>query len=174
MIVFKYKEESVGSGKETIQRPVADVALQTASGEWIEFHPYIDSGADLTMIPLSFGRLLGWHADEDAVEEIGGVRGSVPVVYQTGKMMIGDIKLSVKVAWALIEEVPPLLGRSDIFDAFTVLFKQKEGVIEFREATQKLMQKQWETEDALKKIRRGNKAVRQGRTRRVRSIRELL
>ena len=48
MIVFKYKKEMSG-----VKRPLADVFLKTVSGYWIEFHPYIDSGADVTLIPYS-------------------------------------------------------------------------------------------------------------------------
>ena len=54
MIVFSYKEEQLVQG--TILRPVAEVFLKTNSNKWIEFHPYIDSGADITMIPLSVGK----------------------------------------------------------------------------------------------------------------------
>lgn len=132
MIVFRYKEESLGKGIGKIKRPVADVYLKTKSNSWIEFHPYIDSGADLTMIPLSMGKLIGLHLDEKKVEQIGGIRGSVPFINAECKMRIGDEDLIVAVAWALIEDVPPLLGRTDIFDKFEVIFRQKEDTIIFQ------------------------------------------
>lgn len=40
-----------------IFRPVADIEFKSVAGEWIECHPYIDSGADVTLLPLSLGRL---------------------------------------------------------------------------------------------------------------------
>ena len=46
-------------------------------------------------------------------------------------MRIGDMELEPRVAWALIEETPPLLGRLDIFDKFNITFKEKEGKIIF-------------------------------------------
>lgn len=131
MIIFKYKEESLGKGIGTIKRPVADIYLKTKSNSWIEFHPYIDSGADLTMIPLSLGRLLGLHLDEQKVEQIGGIRGSVPIMNTECQMRIGDEKLKVKVAWALIEDVPPLLGRTSVFDKYEIIFRQNEDTIIF-------------------------------------------
>lgn len=132
MIVFKYKEESLGKGFGKIKRPVADIYLKTNTNSWIEFHPYIDSGADLTMIPLSLGKLLGFHLDERKVVQIGGIRGSVPVINTQCQMRIGDGQFKVKIAWSLIEDVPPLLGRTDVFDKFEVTFKQSKNTIIFR------------------------------------------
>jgi hypothetical protein len=131
MIVFKYKEESLGLKEERIKRPIANVFLKSRSNSWIEFHPYIDSGADLTMIPLSLGKLLGWGFSSKKVEQIGGVRGSVPVIYKNNLMRIGEKEFNARVAWSLIEDVPPLLGRADVFDIFEVTFKQKKGIILF-------------------------------------------
>ena len=131
MIVFKYKEESATKGK--IKRPVADVFIRNNSG-WIEFHPYIDSGADVTLIPLSLGKLIGLSVDEKKIEHIGGLSGNVPVIYFKHEIKIGGIKFFSQIAWALIEEVPPLLGRTDIFDKFNVQFKQKQGLIIFNKS----------------------------------------
>lgn len=131
MIVFRYKEESLGSHQGTIKRPVADVFLKSQSNGWIEYHPYIDSGADISIIPLSLGKLLGFHLDENQVEQIGGIRGSVPIIYISGIMKIGSIESPTRLAWALIEDVPPLLGRADVFDHFEITFKQSLSTIEF-------------------------------------------
>lgn len=132
MIVFRYKEESLGLGKGTVLRPVADVFLQSSAGAWIEFHPYIDSGADVTMVPLSLGKLLGLHVRDDHVEQIGGICGSVPVVYGKAIMRIGAEEFPVKIAWALIEDVPPLLGRADVFEAFDITFQQQKRTVLFQ------------------------------------------
>lgn len=130
MIIFKYKEELSTKGK--IKRPVADIFIKSKN-IWIEFNPYIDSGADVTLIPLSLGKLIGLTIDEKKIEQIGGIRGSVPVIYFKLDLKIGGIQFPAQIAWALIEEVPPLLGRADIFDKFNVEFKQKEGLIIFNE-----------------------------------------
>lgn len=125
MIIFKYKKELSG-----VKRPVADVFLKSKLGGWIEFHPYIDSGADITLIPLSLGNLIGLNKDHRKVEQIGGIRGSVPVIYYQSEMKIGGIEMDVNIAWALSEKIPPLLGRKDIFDKFHITFKQdKEEII---------------------------------------------
>lgn len=131
MVVFKYKEESLGLGKGKIRRPVADVYLKTPSNSWIEFHPYIDSGADVTMIPLSLGKLLGLEVNEKKIAQIGGIRGNVPVVYTIIPMKIGNEEFQAHTAWSLIEDVPPLLGRTDVFDIFMIVFEQYRDLITF-------------------------------------------
>jgi hypothetical protein len=42
-----------------------------------------------------------------------------------------NLEFPIGVAWALEEDVPPLLGRSDLFDRFKVVFDQTERVIIF-------------------------------------------
>src|SRR3989338_2984614 len=131
MIFFKYKEESLGIGKGTIKRPVADVFLKTKTNTWIEFHPYIDSGADVTLIPLSLGRLIGLVADEKKIQQIGGIRGSVPIIYSKIEMKLGKHTFYCDIAWALNEDVPPLLGRKDVFNFFRITFEQFKDLIIF-------------------------------------------
>lgn len=131
MITFRYKEESLGPGIRKIRRPVADVFLRKEKDSWIEFHPYIDSGADVTLIPLSLGKLLGFEVNKSKIQQIGGIRGSVPAIYIKSAMKIGEEQFQVQIAWALIEDVLPLLGRTDVFDTFKVTFKQNKGIITF-------------------------------------------
>lgn len=127
MIIFKYKKELSG-----VKRPVADVFLKSKLGGWIEFHPYIDSGADITLIPLSLGKLIGLSKNHKKVEKIGGIRGTVPVIYSQTVMKIGGVEMNINIAWALSEKVPPLLGRRDIFDKFHITFKQDEEEVIFK------------------------------------------
>ena len=131
MIIFRYKEESLGLGERKIRRPVADIYLRAKKNSWIEFHPYIDSGADVTMIPLSLGKLIGFEIDESKIQQIGGIRGNVPVIQRKAIMRIGEMTFTANIAWALIEDVPPLLGRMDVFDIFKITFEQSEGLIVF-------------------------------------------
>lgn len=132
MTVFKYKEELTGDGQKTISRPIADVWVKTSGNLWLEFHPYIDSGADFTMIPLSLGRLIGFKVDNNKIKKIGGIQGSVPVIFVKNKIKIGSLEIDACLAWCQIENVPPLLGRTDIFDTFDVTFKQNEKKILFQ------------------------------------------
>lgn len=131
MIEFNYRdEESSVLGK--VARPVADVYFKDKEGNEIVAFMYIDSGADIILIPRQFGELLGFKAEDDKIEEIGGIGNTkIPIILKKTKIRINSEILDVKVAWALTEEVPYLLGRIDVFDKFNVLFKQKDRRIIF-------------------------------------------
>ena len=114
MIKFKYRKEKGRKGE--IYRPVADVEFQSKTEEWIECHLYIDSGADVSLIPLSLGKLLKLKVEKEKIKELRGLgKQSIPVVFQDIKVRIGIYKFAIEVGWSLIENVPPLLGRKDIF-----------------------------------------------------------
>lgn len=136
MIVFRYKTEKT-SRQQSVKRPVADIWFRRGNS-WIECHPYIDSGADVSIIPLSLGELLGFKLEEKKIEQIGGIRGAVPVIYKKWEIKLGERILRILIAWALIEEVPPLLGRADVFDCFKITFLQKEEKIIFEEVDSKI------------------------------------
>jgi hypothetical protein len=71
MIRYRYRRERGSLGK--IARPVADVILEN-NGLQVETSMYIDSGADLTMIPLRFGRAIGLkQSSSDTIHQIRGI-----------------------------------------------------------------------------------------------------
>lgn len=131
-IEFRYREEE-SEITGTILRPVASLEFKSGSGEWIEIRMYIDSGADMTLIPLSFGRLLGLALRKEDIKHLRGVGGGeVPVIVARVDIRMDDVEFPIDVAWTLEEDVPPLLGRLDVFDRFDVEFKQHKRVILFR------------------------------------------
>ncbi|MBI4130752.1 hypothetical protein HY468_05520 [Candidatus Roizmanbacteria bacterium] len=99
----------------------------------MKFYPYIDSGADVTLIPLSLGNLLGLRVDNHHVQKIGGISGSVSIIYTKRNMRIGNSEFTSRIAWSLHEDVPPLLGRLDVFDQFDITFQQEKKRIVFEE-----------------------------------------
>lgn len=131
MIKFHYrKESSVISG--IVLRPIAEVTLKYKK-QTAEVVMYIDSGADITMIPLEVGKALGFkQAPNDEILEIRGVSGSgVPYILKSANIILNGEKLKIRLAWALIEEVPLLLGRMDIFPKFKIIFNEKKETIIF-------------------------------------------
>ena len=131
MIKFRYKKEpSIITG--TILRPVADVILEFGRHK-VEAAMYIDSGADITMISLELGKALGLkQSPQDEILEIKGVSGSgVPYILKSANIFLNGKKLRIRLAWALIEEVPLLLGRMDIFNKFKILFNERNTLITF-------------------------------------------
>ena len=106
--VFPYqKEDSVLFG--VTHRPIIDFEVKTKFG-WIPILAYADSGADITLLPRSFLHFLDVKFTEDEVKEIGGVGGGkVPVIVREVELKICDDVIRVKVAIALIKDIPYLL-----------------------------------------------------------------
>ncbi len=133
MIEFDYLEEdSHLFGK--IFRPVASVQFIDQNEQRLIAYMYVDSGADITLIPRELGETLGFRIAGDKIIEVGGLgEAKVPVIIKTVALLLDGKKITCRVAWALVEEVPPLLGRTDLFDLFKITFDQKEKKIIFME-----------------------------------------
>ncbi len=125
---FPYRKErsSIFRG---ILRPVAKVTLEDEFDQWF----YVDSGADITLIPLSVGDLIGLRRlKKDKLQRILGVgKSSVPIMVKKVSMQIGSLNFEARVAWSQVEDVPLLLGRVDVFRKFSVTFKEKKQVTIF-------------------------------------------
>ncbi len=128
-IEFDFKEEEsriIGP----ILRPVARVVLINEDIEFPE-HVYVDSGADVSLIPRSVGEALGFKIEKtDKISEIKGIgeRG-VPIIIKKIKIKISEKIIDARIAWALIEEVPLLLGRTDVFNLFNICFKKNKKTV---------------------------------------------
>lgn len=121
-----------GLGGKTIYRPVAEAVLRGPAGKELRQYLYIDSGADHTLIPYRVGRLLGLSTAGADVRQIYGISGAVGVIYCTAELTIAGLTFPACVAWAQLEEVPLLLGRTDVFDRFEITFRQPERVVLFK------------------------------------------
>ncbi len=129
IVEFKYRTEK--SRGEVVYRPAAEVLLE-ANGKKLLISPYIDSGADITLIPKSAGEILNLKLTKEAMEELSGIgERKVAVIYKMVKMTVGEEIFECRIAWALIEEVPPILGRKDVFEHFAVLFQEWDKKILF-------------------------------------------
>lgn len=90
----------------------------------------LDSGANLSLIPYSVGEAIGLELDMSNRSEVQGIgEGSVPYILSQVKLGIEMIEIPVRIGWALIEEVPLLLGRLDVFGHFAVEFREFEDKI---------------------------------------------
>jgi hypothetical protein len=127
-ISFPYlKERSRIFG--VVARPIARVILQRKYPQWM----YVDSGADISLIPLSVGRLIGLTRTRgDKLRRIFGIsRSSVSIIVKRVSMSIGPSEFNARVAWSQVEEVPLLLGRMDVFPRFSVTFKERDQLTTF-------------------------------------------
>lgn len=111
-----------------ILRPIARAKLVYENNE-ITQDMYVDSGADISLIPYSVGIALGFQLRPDEeIKRIGGVGGGkISVVIRKVKISIATEEFEARIAWCMSEDVPLILGRLDVFNKFDVLFKERES-----------------------------------------------
>lgn len=115
-----------------IRKPFAIASLMNGE-KHVQDIFLVDSGADVTLIPKSFGIKLGLKPPlKKDIKFLGGIAGGVPVAHCSMDMTIGKIRFLCRVAWAQVEDVPPVLGRVDVFDKFDIEFKQRDRKILFK------------------------------------------
>lgn len=128
-IEFAYREEASGLfGK--IKRPVAKITLLNKNKKVPQIF-YVDSGADITLIPRSIGQVL--DLDNPSPSEIVEIKGigerGVPIVIRTVTAQFETFSAKIRLGWSLIEEVPLLLGREDFFKFFDIIFSKNSRTI---------------------------------------------
>lgn len=130
MITFRYKREKNRRGTE-VDRPVAEVVLENGEKS-VAVSMYIDSGADISMVPLSIGKALGFDQKTEEIKEIKGIAGeAIPYIIKEVGFKFPGYTFKGRIGWALIEEVPLLLGRFDVFARFKIVFDEMEKFILF-------------------------------------------
>jgi hypothetical protein len=124
MIRHEFREEESSLGK--VLRPVADVVLEKDEFR-VEVPMYIDSGADVSVILFRFGKALGFKQEEkDIIRELKGISGAgIPYILREITLILNGESLKVRIAWALVEKVPILMGRLDIFGKFHIIFGKR-------------------------------------------------
>jgi len=133
MIEFYYQEE-YSDKFGAILRPVAPILItnRLKSNKFILATMYIDSGADVTMIPLKAGEVLGFTYDTKKIFHMHGISGSLPCILEKAKLKIGNKLIHADITWALTDEAPFLLGRRNVFKNFKIAFDEAEKKIFFK------------------------------------------
>ena len=124
--VFPYRREySTLTGE--IHRPVVTIFIQTKNKNWRGFTLYADSGADITLLPKLACKGLGYSLKTGKPGCVGGItRGKIKVYVHELNIKLGEEIFKARIAFAQTESVPPLLGRTDIFDHFKVCYDNKQ------------------------------------------------
>lgn len=132
MIEFFYQEEYSDKFGPII-RPVAPILLTNSkkNDKFILATMYIDSGADVTMVPLKAGEALGFVHDTKKIFRMHGIAGSLPCIVEKAQIKIGKKRLTADIIWALSDEAPFLLGRRHIFEHFKITFEEAKRRIFF-------------------------------------------
>jgi hypothetical protein len=90
----------------------------------------VDSGADISLLPHWVAEIVGLLLNTENRRDIHGIgEESIPYILDTVRMRIADSEISPRIAWALDEEVPFVLGRLDVFKKFSIEFREFEDKI---------------------------------------------
>jgi len=101
--------------------------LQAKNKKWRSFTLYADAGADTTLLPKSACRGLGYNLKAGKSGYVGGItRGKIKVYVHELNTKLGEETFKAKIAFAQKEDIPPLLGRTNIFDHFKVCYNNKQ------------------------------------------------
>jgi len=125
---FPYKKEpSTLFGY--IYRPVVEIYLKTRENQWFKVSTYADSGADITIFPKSVSEILGLKLQDGQESTVTGVGGEeIKIFVHKITVRIEEEKLKVRAGFAEREDIPYLLGRTDILTHFNILF-EKDRVV---------------------------------------------
>ena len=132
--IFQYAPEPTRTG--IIYRPTAKILLQSTTNDWYAFRVYIDSGADISLFTKTDAKLLGlnlYHGEYRPIIGIGKIL--IPAYTHKVKMKIEETPLNVNASFADSDEVPRLLGRTDVFKQFKITFNEQklETIFETRD-----------------------------------------
>lgn len=128
-VVFPYERALTPIGFVWI--PVARVQV-AHRGIRFELDMTVDTGADLTMIPYQVGFNLGLRRGRAVPARLSGISGATPYLLKELSLHIGSINLRARCAWAQTDEVPTLLGRTDVLDRLIVTFDGLRRRVLFR------------------------------------------
>ena len=125
---FPYKKEpSTLFGY--IYRPVVEIYLKTKENQWFKVSTYADSGADITIFPKSICEILGLTLHKGQESTVKGVGGEeIKIFIHKVKVRIDKEELEIRAGFAEREDIPYLLGRTDILTHFNMLFEKDKVV----------------------------------------------
>ena len=130
---FKYRLVKTLSGK---RMAVPAIPIELGENKKIKSYALIDSGADISVIPLYIAKYLNLKV-EKSIQEISGAGGKVKAVKSkiqiTLKKGKENHKFNIPVQIALTnQELPILLGRKGFFDNFIITFHQSKQSIKLK------------------------------------------
>lgn len=102
----------------------------TRADRFIPIYALIDSGAIVSLFNSGIGRALGIEIEKGEIFRPTGIGGQILSYMHEVILKIGDVEVKTKVAFTdqLALNVN-LLGREGFFNAFSVLFNDKEKAV---------------------------------------------
>ena len=104
--------------------------------QWLTLNDVlVDTGADISVIPLLLGQILVDHIEHGQPIHLGGAASS-PVMFNAFvhrvQAKLGNLTFAMPLAIAISDTIPPIFGRQEALDRFTARFvKGQKLMIEF-------------------------------------------
>lgn len=120
MPTFPYRYKQIDFGR--IFNPLALIPVRASWG-WQRLWFLIDSGADVTMLPISLANRLGIKYKSNVKDKLYGI-GQQALLASPGKikLMIDNREIEIRSYFVHSQDSILLLGRLDIFEQFSVNF----------------------------------------------------
>jgi hypothetical protein len=125
-----------------VGKPVPDLApiapiLLSRDGRSISTSVLVDSGADVSVLPFSFGSQFGVDWDSLVVPcSIGGGTGSIPgKLISVAGTLASFPPVQLIFAWMKSDRVPRVLGQSNFFLEFDVCFFRSQNYFQIQPRT---------------------------------------
>jgi predicted aspartyl protease len=137
---FKYKSlpRKDGPARKTPTIPVTFIG----PGESIDIVAILDSGADISVLPLEVGEQLGLDLTKKR-GPCGGIGGEVDTAEDYVRVRIAQghenytFDIPVKVVLDLKSSVPVLIGREGFFEEFEITFDERRERISLKKVAQR-------------------------------------
>lgn len=115
------------------KRPMLKLELKTIDGEKLNLSGLIDSGADQTMVNISYAKKLGIDLSEATPRTMGGIgEGGLQTFLSTFPINCPDLGQEIIVPACYIDSdnVDILIGQEGFFDAFKIKFEKDHDTFE--------------------------------------------
>ncbi len=113
-----------------VYRPVVTAGLWSPVDEvWEQTQMLVDTGADYTLLPRYLAALLGYDLREGRVIQSQGTAGQHRVhFFREVDLRIGEMQRTIPVGFLETNLVPPLLGRRNCLETFTITLDKQSRV----------------------------------------------
>ena len=118
---FEFPVREVETPFGPLPEPVIECGVHTPRG-LVPFRFFLDSGADVSMLPASAAAFVGLQSGAAAMKVTGVEGGSIEAAVSELRLRLGSLDIGIPCLVSPIEDTPYLLGRAGIFDRFNVLF----------------------------------------------------
>ncbi|MGC8601485.1 MAG: hypothetical protein ACP5GO_04835 [Thermoprotei archaeon] len=128
---FPYQQEISGILGKSL-RPRIPLQIKTKSGKWVTVSLYLDTGADISILPKSMSDILGVNLKSGNEVIVVGLAGELIRAYlhDIECKIEGSEPFTIKFAISEKESIVPILGREGIFQRFNVRFNNVASQVE--------------------------------------------